>query len=89
MIVVGALGLILLGRITTGLLDTAERNAISEATAGMTDAQRLSSAVDTGTAGTSPTRIVDTIIASLATRAGSPPQFEVLLLADASSSGHL
>jgi len=84
-IVVGALGLILLGRITTGLLDTAERNAISEATAGMTDAQRLSSAVDTGTAGTSPTRIVDTIIASLATRAGSPPQFEVLLLADANA----
>ncbi len=85
LIVVGALGLILLGRITTGLLDTAERNAISEATAGMTDAQRLSSAVDTGTAGTSPTRIVDTIIASLATRAGSPPQFEVLLLADANA----
>jgi len=82
LIVMSALGLILLSRITTGLLETAERNALTEATAGMTDAQRLSSAVETGTAGTSPTRLVDTIVASLATRAGTPPQFEVLLLAD-------
>lgn len=82
LVVVAALGVILLSRITTGLLESAERNAISEATAGMTDAQRLSSAVETGTAGTSPTRLVDTITASLATRAGSPPQFEVLLLAE-------
>jgi two-component system, OmpR family, sensor histidine kinase MtrB len=79
-VVVAALGLILLSRITTGLLESAERSAITEATAGMVDAQRLSSAVETGTAGTSPTRIVDTLIASLATRAGTPPQFEVLLL---------
>ena len=82
LVVVAALGVILLSRITTGLLESAERNAITEATAGMTDAQRLSSAVETGTAGTSPTRLVDTITASLATRAGSPPQFEVLLLAE-------
>ena len=86
LVVVAALGVILLSRITTGLLESAERNAITEATAGMTDAQRLSSAVETGTAGTSPTRLVDTITASLATRAGSPPQFEVLLLAESPSN---
>lgn len=82
LIVMSVLGLILLSRITTGLLESAERSALTEATAGMTDAQRLSSAVETGTSGTSPTRLVDTIVASLATRAGTPPQFEVLLLAD-------
>ena len=81
-IVVGLLGLLLLSRITTGLLESAERTAITEASAGLSDAQRLSSAADTGGSTASPSSIVDTIVASLATRAGSPPQYDVLLLAD-------
>ena len=82
LIVVGLLGLLLLSRITTGLLESAERTAITEASAGLSDAQRLSSAADTGGSTASPSSIVDTIVASLATRAGSPPQYDVLLLAD-------
>ena len=82
LIVVGLLGLLLLSRITTGLLESAERTAITEASAGLSDAQRLSSAADTGSSTASPSSIVDTIVASLATRAGSPPQYDVLLLAD-------
>ena len=81
LVVVGLLGLLLLSRITTGLLDSAERTAVTEASAGLVDAQRLSSAADTGSSTTSPSAIVDTIVASLATRAGSPPQYDVLLLA--------
>ena len=82
LIVVGLLGLLLLSRITTGLLESAERTAITESSAGLSDAQRLSSAADTGGSTASPASIVDTIVASLATRAGSPPQYDVLLLAD-------
>lgn len=80
-IVVGLLGLLLLSRITAGLLESAERTAVTEASAGVADAQRLSDAANTGSTTTSPASIVDTIIASLATRAGSPPQYDVLLLA--------
>lgn len=78
--VVGALGFILLSSVTTGLLTAAERNALTEATVGMTDAQRVSSAVDVTAAGASPARVVDTLVSTLAARAGSPPQYEVLLL---------
>lgn len=81
-VVVGVLGVLLLSRITTGLVDSAERNALTEASAGLADAQRISNAADTGSGTSSPSSIVDTIVASLATRAGSPPQYEVLLLAD-------
>ncbi|MGI9197127.1 MAG: MtrAB system histidine kinase MtrB [Candidatus Nanopelagicales bacterium] len=80
LVVVGLLGLLLLSRITTGLLDSAERTAVTEASAGLADAQRLSTAADTGSTTASPSAIVDTIVASLATRAGSPPQYDVLLL---------
>ncbi len=81
LVVVAALGFILLTSISSGLLAAAERNAITEARAGMTDAQRVSAAVETGTAAASPGRVVDTLVASLAARAGNPPQYEVLLLA--------
>ncbi len=80
LLVVGALGLLMLSRISGGLLDSAERTALAEATVGLADAQRLSTAADTGGATTSPASIVDTIVASLASRAGTPPQYEVLLL---------
>jgi two-component system, OmpR family, sensor histidine kinase MtrB len=79
-VVVAALGFILLTSITTGLLASAERNALTEATVGMTDAQRVSAAADITVAGASPTRLVDTLVATLAARAGTPPQYEVLLL---------
>lgn len=81
LLVVGALGILMLSRITSGLLDSAERSALTEASAGLADAQKLSTAANTGGATASPSSIVDTIVASLASRAGSPPQYEVLLLA--------
>ena len=80
-IVMTILGFLLLSRVTTGLLDSAERTAVTEASAGLADAQRISAAAASGTSAASPASIVDTIVASLATRAGSPPQYDVLLLA--------
>lgn len=80
-IVMTILGFLLLSRVTTGLLDSAERTAVTEASAGLADAQRISAAAASGASAASPASIVDTIVASLATRAGSPPQYDVLLLA--------
>ena len=81
LIVIGVLAVLLLSRITSGLLESAERTSLTEASAGLIDAQRIASVSTTGTASTSPASIVDTIVASLASRAGSPPQYDVLLLA--------
>ena len=81
MVVMAVLGFLLLSRVTTGLLDSAERTAVTEASVGLTDAQRISAAAASGTSAASPASIVDTIVASLAARAGNPPQYDVLLLA--------
>ncbi|MCH1463558.1 MAG: HAMP domain-containing histidine kinase [Candidatus Nanopelagicales bacterium] len=78
--VVGALGFLLLSRVTTGLVEAKERSAVSEASAGLGEAQRLLDAANTGPSTPSPSRLVDTVVTSLATRAGSPATFDVLLL---------
>ena len=85
-IVTGVLGLVLVSRVTAGLLASKERGSVSEATAGLGEAQRILDAVDTGPATPSPARVVDGVVSALATRAGSPPTFDVLLLATAESA---
>ena len=86
-VVVGALGLLLLSRVTTGLLEAKERSAVGEASAGLGEAQRLLDAADTGPSSPSPARLVDSVVTSLATRAGSPATFDVLLLSSRSDIG--
>src|SRR5210317_321278 len=71
-VVVAALGLLLLSNVTTGLLEAKERSAVGEASAGLGEAQRLLDAADTGPSTPSPARLVDSVVTSLATRAGSP-----------------
>lgn len=44
-VVVGALGFLLLSRVTTGLLEAKERSAVGEATAGLGEAQDRKSVV--------------------------------------------
>lgn len=79
-LVVGALGYLLLGRVTTGLLDAKEGIAVGEAAAGVSEAQRLLDASDTGPTTPSAGRLVDSVVSALVTRAGAPGQFDVLLL---------
>ena len=79
-IVVGVLGLSLLSRVTTGLLDSKERISVGEASAGLGEAQRILDAADTGPSTPSPERLVDSVVSALAARAGSPATFDVLLL---------
>lgn len=86
-VVMAILGFLLLSRVTTGLLDAAERTAVTEASAGLIDAQRISSAAASAANTTSPASVVDTIVASLASRAGNPPQYDVLMLAGDADGG--
>ena len=79
-VVVTILGFSLLSRVTTGLLDSKDRSAISEASAGLREAQRLLDAANTGPATPSASRLVDSVIATLGARSGSPSAFDVLLL---------
>ncbi len=80
-IVVGLLGVLLLARVTAGLLDAKERVSIGEATAGVGQAQRIIDATDIGADTTGGIALVDSVVSALAGQAGSPGQFEVLLLA--------
>ena len=81
LMVVGLVGILLLGRITSGLLDAKERACVVEAASGTAEAQRLLDAADTGPTTPTAARLVDTVAAALAQRAGSPGLYDVLLLA--------
>ncbi|MBI1377087.1 MAG: HAMP domain-containing protein [Frankiales bacterium] len=78
MILVGLAGVLLVGRITAGLLDAKERAAVAEASSGVAEAQTELSAADTSQ---TPARLVDVVIGTLAARAGTPHLFELLILA--------
>jgi len=81
-IVVALLGLLLLSRVTSGLLESTQRSALVEASAGLNDARRVLSAANTGGTPVSASTLVDSVITALAARAGSPGQFDVLLLSN-------
>lgn len=86
-VVMMVLGFSLLSRVTTGLLNSKDRIAVGEAAAGLGEAQRLLNAADTGLTTPSPSRLVDSVVSALAARAGSPGQFDVLLLSSGESAG--
>jgi len=80
MVAMGVLGFSLLSRVTTGLLNSKESLSVAEASSGLADAQRLLDAASTGAAAPAPARLVDTVVTALASRAGAPGNYEVLLL---------
>ncbi len=84
-LVMAALGFSLLSRVTSGLLEAKDRASVGEAAAGLSEAQRVLDAADTGTTTPSAARLVDSVVTTLAARAGSPGQFDVLLLSSGSS----
>ncbi len=78
LIVVGLVGVLLVGRITSGLLDAKERASVAEASSGVTEAQSVLNAADAS----QPTAVsVGTVISTLAQRAGNPHLFELVMLA--------
>lgn len=79
-IVMTVLGVSLLSRVTTGLLDAKVTSSVAEATAGLGEARRILDAADTGPSSPSPAQLVDAVTAALAARSGTPGQFDLLLL---------
>ncbi len=75
------LGMLLLGRVTDGLLTSRQQAAIGEATAALGEAQRIIASASASPANAGATVLVDNIIGALAARAGQPALYEVLLLA--------
>jgi len=82
LIVAGLVGWLLLGRITSGLLDAKERASVAEETRGASQAQRQLDAANTGAQTQSAGDLVTNVIGQL--RSGSSGLYEVFML---SSSG--
>ena len=84
LIVVILTGTLLVSRIRTGLLETKVKNSVAEATSGVRSAQQLADSSDlTQQAGAG--QLIDQISTELSNRAGSPPLYNVLLLANPGS----
>ncbi len=83
-IVVAIVATVLVNRVTAGLLDTKQERSLTEATDDWEQALQLLAAADAGPATASPDRIVDGVVSDLARNAGSPPGYEVLMLAEPS-----
>ncbi|MDD2857728.1 MAG: MtrAB system histidine kinase MtrB [Candidatus Nanopelagicales bacterium] len=81
LLVLGILGLTLLSKVSTGLMDTKEQASLATASAGQIEAERVVEASSAAPTAPSPSRLVDAVVADLASRSGSPDQFDVLLLA--------
>ena len=82
LVVAGLVGWLLLGRITSGLLDAKEHASVAEATRGAAEAQRQLDAANTGAQTESAGDLVTNVIGQL--QSGNSGLYEVLLL---SSSG--
>lgn len=80
MVVVIAVGALLMDRIRDGLLDAKVQSSVAEAAAGVETARRISEASDP-VESPADAQLIDQIAVTLASRAGSPSLYEVLLLA--------
>lgn len=76
LIVIGLLGWLLVAQVTSGLLDSRRQSALSEARAGLLEAE----SIVTVTQSVRESQPIDVIVSSLAERAGTPALFDVLLL---------
>lgn len=74
-LVVGVAGAVLIQRVSNGLLDAKQRGALAEAAAGRSIARSYA----TSSLESDPSGIIDHLVGDLATRAGKPPAYEVVL----------
>lgn len=79
-IVLSIVGVLLLNRVTAGLLDAKTQSSLTEASAARLEVQRLLDASDAGSATPNSARLVDSVITALAVRAGSPGLYDALFL---------
>jgi len=80
-LLVGITGLLLINRVSNGILSSKEASSLTEASSAINEAQRVVTATDTGAGAPTLTGIIDTAVAALAIRAGQSGLYDVLLLA--------
>lgn len=80
-LIVGLLGAWLINQVADRLVEAKTAAAIGEAAAGVQDAQRILDASPPATTPDAATTQVDSVVSSLAARAGDPPLYDVLMLA--------
>lgn len=80
-ILVTVIGLVLINRVSSGILTSKELSSLTEASSAINDAQRVVTATDTGSGLPTLSVVVDTAVTSLAVRAGQSGLYDVLFLA--------
>ena len=85
-ILVTIIGLILINRVSSGILTSKESSSITEASSAINEAQKVVTATDTGAGAPNISTVVDTAVTALAVRAGQSGLFDVLFLASSEIS---
>lgn len=85
-ILVTVIGLILINRVSSGILTSKESTSITEASSAINEAQKVVTATDTGAGAPNISTVVDTAVTALAVRAGQSGLFDVLFLASSDIS---
>lgn len=80
-VLVTVIGLVLLNRVSTGILSSKEASSLTEASSAINEVQKVVTATDTGANSPNLTGVIDTAVSSLAVRAGQSGLYDVLLLA--------
>lgn len=80
-VAIALLGTVMVQRIASGLIESRERSAVADASAGIAAVERVLAAADTGVSTPSSSRLVEAAVTTVASRAGVPPLYDVLLLA--------
>ena len=85
-ILVTVIGLILINRVSSGILTSKESSSITEASSAINEAQKVVTATDTGAGAPNISTVVDTAVTALAVRAGQSGLYDVLFLASSDIS---
>jgi two-component system sensor histidine kinase MtrB len=80
-VLVTIIGLVLVNRVSSGILTSKESSSITEASSAINEAQRVVVATDTGAGAPTLSVVVDTAVTALAVRAGQSGLYDVLFLA--------
>jgi len=80
------IGLVLVNRVSTGILSAKESSSLTEASSAINEAQKVVTATDTGAGEPTLSVVVDTAVTALAVRAGQSGLYDVLFLASSEIS---
>ncbi len=85
-VLVTIIGLVLINRVSTGILSAKESSSLTEASSAINEAQKVVTATDTGAGEPTLSVVVDTAVTTLAVRAGQSGLYDVLFLASSEIS---